>query len=87
MFSFCRLTIHEFVLRSVKALFQSEFATVEFAGRLKKTAVVRNRADIGTWSHCGVSLDTCAVSCREACSFSRVVCASILPCNIDLRPE
>ena len=44
----CHLTIHELVLRSIKALFQSEFATVEFAGRLKKTALVRNQADIRT---------------------------------------
>ena len=78
MFSFCRLTIHNLVLRSVKALFQSEFATVEFAGRLKKTALVRNRADVGTWDNCTVPLDACAISCREARSFSRVVCASIL---------
>jgi hypothetical protein len=72
----CRPTIHELVLRSVKTLFQGEFAAVEFAGRLKKTAVVRKQADIGTWSHCSVPLDTCAIwqvhSVMSACPFCRI---------------
>ena len=74
MFSFCRLTIHELVLRSVKALFRGEFATVEFAGRLKKTALVRNRADFGTWSHCAVPLDTVERFVRSVMWSARPFC-------------